>query len=82
MTAVFSSLVRIFIPPKGAGFVEYAQFEAGYEALKQVRGFSKLPRAEILKLVAATPICLIVIRSILDSHRRNGPMGKSAEGQR
>ena len=67
VTAVFSSLVSEFlILPKGAGFVEYAQFEAGYEALKKVTaGFSKLPRAEILKLVAATPICLIVIRSIL-----------------
>jgi hypothetical protein len=67
VTAVFSSLASEFLVlPKGDGFVEYPQFEAGYEALKKLSaGFSKLPRKELLHLVGSTPICLIVIRSIL-----------------
>jgi len=67
VTATFSSLASEFLVlPKGEGFVEYPQFVAGYEALKKVTiGFSKLPRKELLHLVGTTPICLIVIRSIL-----------------
>ena len=67
VTAVFSSLVSEFLVlPKGDGFIDYPQFEAGYEALKKATaGFAKLPRKELLDLVGATPICLIVMRSIL-----------------
>lgn len=67
VTAVFSSLASEFLVlPKGDGFIEYPQFEAGYEALKKATaGFSILPREELLQLVASTPICLVVIRSIL-----------------
>jgi hypothetical protein len=67
VTAVFSSLASEFLVlPKGEGFVEYPQFEAGYEALKRVTSnFSKLPCPEIIGLVCSTPICFIVIRSIL-----------------
>jgi hypothetical protein len=67
VTAVFSSLASEFLVlPKGEGFVEYPQFEAGYEALKKVTSnFSNLSPPEIIKLVCSTPICFIVIRSIL-----------------
>ena len=38
VTAVFSSLASEFLRlPKEDGFVEYAAFETGYEALKQRR---------------------------------------------
>jgi len=67
VTAVFSSLASEFLVlPKGDGFIEYPQFEAGYEALKKVtENFSSLKCREIVDLVTSTPICLIVIRSIL-----------------
>jgi hypothetical protein len=67
VTAVFSSLASEFLVlPKGEGFVEYPQFEAGYEALKKVTtNFSNLSPPEIIQLVCSTPICFIVIRSIL-----------------
>jgi hypothetical protein len=65
--AVFSSLESEFlILPKGDAFVEYAAFEGAYEALKKVTsGFSQLPRQKISDLVYTTPLCLLVIRSIL-----------------
>jgi hypothetical protein len=65
--AVFSTLASEFLVlPKGEGFVEYPQFEAGYEALKKVTSnFSVLPCPEIISLVCATPICFVVIRSML-----------------
>jgi hypothetical protein len=67
VTAVFSSLASEFLVlPKGDGFVEYPQFEAGYEALKRpTSGFSTLPCGDIINLVCSTPICFIVIRTIL-----------------
>jgi len=67
VTAVFSSLASEFLTlPKGKGFVEYPEFEMGYEALKRATAnFSILPSPAISQLVAATPITLIVIRSIL-----------------
>lgn len=67
VTAVFSSLASEFLVlPRGEGFVEYPQFESGYEALKKVTSnFSSLPCPEITDLVCSMPICFIVIRSIL-----------------
>ena len=46
VSAVFSSLASEFLTlPKGDGFVDYAVFESGDEALKKVtRGFAVLPR--------------------------------------
>jgi hypothetical protein len=74
VTAVVSSLASEFlILPRGEGFVEYPQFEAGYEALKKVTAnFSKLPRREIVDLVASAPICLIVSVRFWASRRRSG----------
>ena len=67
VTAVFSTLESEFLLlPRGNGFIEYPQFEAGYQALKKVTGnFAELPRQKLLDLVTTTPISLIVIRSIL-----------------
>ena len=67
ITAVFSSLASEFLTmPKGDGFVEYPAFEAGYEALKMATGgFAQLNRAQVLPAVLETPICLIVLRSML-----------------
>ena len=39
VSAVFSSLASEFLTlPKGDGFVDYAAFESGYEALKRATG--------------------------------------------
>ena len=66
--AVFSSLESEFLLlPKGARVLSTTpQFEAAYEALKKVTAnFSHYPRHQIIDLVTSTPLCLIVIRSIL-----------------
>ena len=65
--AVFSSLESEFLLlPKGPGFIDYPAFEAAYQELKKATGnFSQLPRQKILDLVASTPLCLLVLRSIL-----------------
>lgn len=67
VSAVFSSLASEFLTlPKGEGFVEYAAFEAGYEALKKATGgFASLPRPAVLKAVLEVPIAFVVLRSML-----------------
>ena len=75
VTAVFSSLASEFLVlPKGEGFIEYPQFEAGYEALKKVTAnFSKLPRPEIINLVTLHPN--LPHRHPLDSRLHAARMG-------
>lgn len=65
--AVISTLASEFLTlPRGDGFVEYADFEAGYEALKKATaGFAKLPVEAVLEVTEGVPITLIVLRSIL-----------------
>ena len=67
VSAVFSSLASEFLTmPKGEGFVDYATFETGYEALKKITGgFTSLPRSEVLKTVLEVPITFVVLRSML-----------------
>ena len=67
VSAVFSSLASEFLTlPKGEGFVDYAAFETGYEALKKAtRGFAALPRSKVLKTVLEVPIAFVVLRSML-----------------
>lgn len=67
VTSVFASLASEFLVlPKGEGFLDYAAFETGYEALKKATGsFSKLARAEVLRVVLETPVALVVLRSML-----------------
>ena len=65
--AVFSSLESEFLLlPKGPGFIDYPTFEAAYEVLKKVTvNFSQLPRDQIIDLASSTPLCILIIRSIL-----------------
>ncbi|MDD4017604.1 MAG: hypothetical protein PHV28_06625 [Kiritimatiellae bacterium] len=67
VSVVVSSLVSDFLTlPRGEGFVDYALFEAGYEALKKATGgFVSLTSAVVLKTVLETPIALVVLRSML-----------------
>ncbi len=67
IAAVFSSLASEFLTiPKGDGFVDYPAFETGYEALKMAtNGFAHLTPALVLPVVLKTPICMIVLRSML-----------------
>jgi len=64
---VFSKLETGFMTlPKGAGFVEYPTFEAGYEALKRkTAGFANLSPERIADLVFRCPITLVVLRATL-----------------
>jgi hypothetical protein len=52
--------------PKGAGYVEFATFDAGYEALKRAtRGFEQVTVEPIVAAVYETPMALIVLRCML-----------------
>lgn len=64
---VFEGLQSDFLTmPKGQGFVEYAVFEQGYEALKRVtRGFRELSPDPITEVVYQVPMTLIVLRAML-----------------
>ena len=65
--AVFSCLESEFlVMPKGAGFIEYAIFEQGYEALKAATGgFSQLNTDKVFSVAVAEPISIIVLRTML-----------------
>lgn len=64
---VFSELRSTFIGmPRGEGFVDYATFEQGYQALKRATdAFANVAPATIEAAVTAIPIALIVFRAIL-----------------
>src|SRR5262249_29163558 len=48
------------------GFVDYAVFETGYEALKRATsGFASLDQDVVLRAVQETPIALVVLRAML-----------------
>ncbi len=65
--SVFSCLESEFLVlPSGPGFVDYAMFETGYEALKRAtQGFSVITIKNTLPVVRTTPIAFIVLRSML-----------------
>ena len=65
--AVFVCLESAFlVMPKGDGFVDFALFERGYEALKRATGsFEKFTPEIIGPVVYDTPIALIVLRCML-----------------
>jgi len=65
--AVFSSLASEFlIMPKGEGFLEYAVFASGYEALKKATDdFTQFASPVVLKAVLECPVALLVLRTIL-----------------
>ena len=64
---IFECLETEFlVMPRGDGFIEYAVFDAGYEALKSAtRSFSDLTLGAILPLVFERPITLVVLRCVL-----------------
>jgi hypothetical protein len=64
---VFSELKSGFLElPKGQGFVEYATFEKGYQALKKAtRDFKETKAAAVTACVYDNPIAFIVLRTIL-----------------
>lgn len=65
--AVFASLDSDFlVMPKGAGFIEFATFEGGYEALKRgTTSFKHVTPDRIAPIVLERPISLIVLRCMM-----------------
>lgn len=64
---IYSCLQSQFlVMPKGEGFIEYPTFEDGYELLKRItEGFRKFSEEDIVNIIIDSPICFIVLRSIL-----------------
>ena len=64
--AVFSCLESEFLTlPKGSGFLEYAVFERGYEALKRsTDGFRRIDDKRVMATVGKDPISFIVLRTM------------------
>jgi hypothetical protein len=67
VSTIFSSLESEFlILPKGQGFIEYAVFETGYEALKRATsGFTNITAPLIFEAASESPIAIIVLRTML-----------------
>lgn len=67
VSAVFSCLESEFLVlPRGAGFIDYPVFEAGYEALKKsTKQFEAVTRETLLAATVEVPIAFIVLRTIL-----------------
>jgi hypothetical protein len=65
--SVFSCLQSEFLVlPKGAGFVDYAIFESGYEALKAATSnFTNFAEEAVYPVVLVTPISIVVLRAML-----------------
>jgi hypothetical protein len=65
--AIFGALQSEFLTlPKGDGFLEYAAFEHGYEALKRATGdFRDLSPEPVLETVNRVPVVFIVLRTML-----------------
>jgi hypothetical protein len=64
---VFAELKSTFIEmPRGDGFIDYATFERGYQALKRsTDAFAEVTPATVVAAVEAVPVAFIVFRSIL-----------------
>ena len=67
VNSIFSCLESEFlIMPKGQGFIEFAVFEQGYEALKRAtENFSRFTAKLIVPIILQTPVAFVVLRSIL-----------------
>ena len=65
--AVVGSLEAEFmVMPQGEGFVEFATFEYGYEALKRAtRGFRDMSPDNVRAAVRKAPMALLVVRCIM-----------------
>jgi hypothetical protein len=64
---VFAELKSAFLEmPRGEGFIDYATFERGYQALKRATGdFVDVTAQTVEVAVAEAPIAFVVFRSIL-----------------
>lgn len=64
---VFAELTSSFLEmPRGDGFIDYATFERGYQALKRsTNAFTVVSPATVEAAVTAVPIAFIVFRAIL-----------------
>lgn len=64
---VFSELQSSFLEmPRGDGFIDYATFEKGYQALKRsTNDFTAVTPASVEAAIVAAPIAFIVFRAIL-----------------
>jgi hypothetical protein len=64
---VFTALESAFlVMPRGYGFLNFPDFENGYELLKQVTsGFADLGEAAIMRTAVESPVVLIVLRTML-----------------
>jgi hypothetical protein len=64
---VFAELKSSFLEmPRGDGFVDYATFEKGYQALKRsTDAFANVTAATVEAAVEVAPIAFIVFRAIL-----------------
>jgi hypothetical protein len=64
---VFSELKSSFLEmPRGEGFVDYATFESGYQALKKAtNAFAAVTAKTVETAVAESPIAFVVFRAIL-----------------
>ncbi|MCX6875899.1 MAG: hypothetical protein NTW21_19125 [Verrucomicrobia bacterium] len=67
VSSVCSTLASEFlVMPKGEGYIEYAAFESGYEALKHAtNGFQRLVPEQVFATVLQAPVSLIVLRAML-----------------
>ncbi|WP_368415137.1 hypothetical protein [Falsiroseomonas sp.] len=65
--SIYAGLSSDFIAmPKGDGFVDYATFEEGYEALKKATGgFSILELNTLIGCILEVPIAFVVLRTML-----------------
>ena len=64
---VFAELKSTFLEmPRGDGFVNYATFETGYQALKRsTDAFADVTAATVAAAIEAAPVAFIVFRAIL-----------------
>jgi hypothetical protein len=52
--------------PRGKGFIDFPEFEQGYEALKlTTEGFQDMNPDKVMETLKEVPLSLIVLRSIL-----------------
>lgn len=65
--SVFASLASDFLtPPKGQGFLPYADFEHGYEVLKHAtHSFVSFQPAAVIGAIESCGVALIVLRTML-----------------
>lgn len=67
VAVIFSALESEFLVlPKGPGFIEYPIFERAYQTLrKATKAFTLFEPSAIMEAVRQTPLCLIVLRTML-----------------